>query len=269
MHHGLNLFLSILGKFGWLGNWLFLLIALAECVPFVGSIFPGGTLIVVGGFFAGQGYFSAWNIMIYATIGAIIGDYSGYSLGRWGGDWLIRKQIIKPELIVQGETFFKKYGAPSIVWGRFIGATRAVVPFIAGSTKMKQRYFLFWNIIGAVVWSAAHVLLGYFSGNIIAIVIKKWSHRLSLILSITLVVAFFYWLIKKHHQNIWRYFKKQSARFTEALFASRWFKWLDERYPVISEFFQTRVSQERIFGGFLVAIILVILYILTIALDWI
>lgn len=269
MNHKTAYFLSILDKFGWLGNWLFLFIALLECVPFAGSIFPGGTLIFIAGFFAGQGYFSFWNVLIFATLGALIGDYSGYMLGRWGGNWLRRKNIIKAEIIIKGENFFNKYGAPSIFWGRFIGATRAVVPFIAGSTRMKPWTFFSWNLAGAIGWALAHVILGYFSGNIVAVLIHKWSGRLSGIIIAILAIGIIYWLINKHHQSIWLYFLRTSQQFTKYIYSRVWFKKLNARYPVLGEFFLTNARQEKIFGSFLGTIILIILYVLVLIFDFI
>ncbi len=259
--------MDILAKFGWLGNWLFLFIALIECIPFLGSVFPGGTLIFIAGFLAAHGYFNVYDVLIFATLGALIGDYSGYALGRWGGNWLRRKNIIKAELITKGETFFNKYGAPSIFWGRFIGAARAIVPFIAGSTRMRQRTFFFWNFLGAIGWAITHVTLGYFSGNIIALVIHKWSRGLGLIILGAALVFFIYWLIKKHHQNIWRYYMRSSQKFTEKLFSLRWFQKLTGNYPIAGEILGSGIRPEKIFGAFLISFILIILYILVLALD--
>lgn len=262
-----SFFFIILAKLGWLGNWLFLLIALTECVPIVGGFFPGGTLISIASFFAAQGYFDVKDIIIFAVIGAVIGDYTGYSLGRWGSGWLQQKKLLRPELIAKGENFFKKYGPMSIFWGRFIGATRAIIPFVAGSSKMSARRFLFWNTISAIGWALYNVGIGYFAGNIISLVIKKWSHKLGLIIATAIVLFLIYWLVKKHGQNIGKYFKLQSNRFTAWLISNRWFSRVDNRYPVISEFFETKVGQERIFGGLLLIILLLILYILTILTD--
>lgn len=266
MESGFNFFLSIVKNFGWLGNWLFLFIAMVECIPFIGVIFPGGTLIYIAGFLAAQGYFAVWKVIIFATIGAIIGDYLGYSLGRWGRPWLEKRRIIKPKLLHKGEKFFTKYGNKSIFWGRFIGPTRAVVPFIAGTARMKQKSFILWSIAGSIVWSSFNAGLGYFSGNIIAIIVRKWSHKLGGALLILIIIALLYWLIRKHGQNFWLSFKKHSQLFTAKLLAGRWYTILDQRYPVISELTQTHQEEERVFGFFLAIIILIFLYILALVL---
>jgi undecaprenyl-diphosphatase len=263
MPHSLHFFFSILKDFGWLGNWLFSLIAFLECVPFVGAIFPGGTLISLGGFLAAQGYFKVGEIIIFAAGGAIIGDYCGYCLGRWGRPWLERTGLIKPELIQKSEKFFSKYGNKSVLWGRFLGPLRAIVPFTAGATKMKQRPFLFWNIISGIIWAFFNVGLGYFSGNIIAVLIRRWSHRLGLIILILIAAVLIYWLIKKHGQKFPVYFKQQSSIFTEKLLSGRWFTTLDEHYPLVAEFSRTDTVQEQLFGIFLIALVLIFIYILT------
>ncbi len=258
---------TIIGRLSWLGNWLFLFIALIECFPFIGAFFPGGTLVSIGGFLAAQGYFKIEEIIIFATIGAVIGDYLSFSLGRWGAPWLSSKKLIKDETLAKGEIFFEKYGAKSILWGRFFGATRAVVPFIAGASKMKQKTFLIWNLSGAVVWAVSSALLGYFSGNILITIIKKWSHKLGFLLLLALASWLIYWLVKNHGQNIWQYFKRQSQLFTSKVTSSRLVRKLNKDKIVASELSQKITSQEWFFGIFLWVIALVIIYVLTMFVD--
>ena len=84
---------NLLIQFAWLGDWLFFTLAFIESAPFIGVFIPGATLVSVGGFLASQGLLSTWHIIIFATIGAIIGDFFSYSLGRWGGAWIKSKKI--------------------------------------------------------------------------------------------------------------------------------------------------------------------------------
>ncbi len=267
MDKHLNLFLAIIGRFDWLGNWLFLLIALTECIPFVGAVFPGGTLITIGGFFAAQGVFNVWGLTIFAVIGAVIGDWGGYALGRWGGAWLEKKGIVRTAWLEKGQKFFQKYGTKSVLWGRFIGATRAVVPFIAGVSKMKQRTFFFWNIVSALIWAAWNIGIGYFSGSIIAAIIGKWSSKLGLGLSLLAAAALVYLMIKKHGRTYWQYFKYSSSVFIEKITAQPRFQTLNRQYPAVSEIVSREKSREKIFAGFLILMILIIFYALALVLD--
>ena len=263
-----HLFVAIMSRFAWLGNSLFFFIALVECIPLAGAFFPGGTLVTIGGFLAAQGYFNVWDVLIFSTVGAIIGDYTGFSLGRFGRDWLLKKKLLKPEFLTKGDAFFHKYGPMSIFWGRFIGAIRAIVPFIAGSSKMSQKSFLFWNVSGAIGWAIYNVGVGYFAGNLIASIIKKASHKLWLVLLVAVSLGVVYWIVKKHGQSLWEYFKRESFIFTDKLFAQSWYRALSRRYPITSEFFQNRVGREKIYGATMGFIILTTLYILALIGDW-
>lgn len=267
MEQGMNFFLAISGRFAWLGNWLFFFVALVECVPFIGAVFPGATMINVGSFFAAQGFFNVWGLIIFAFVGAVLGDWGGYALGRWGGKWLEEKGFIKTAWLAKGEEFFQKYGTKSILWGRFFGATRAVVPFVAGASKMKQVTFLSWNIFSAIIWAFWNVGLGYFSGNLIAVIIEKWSQKLGVGLSIIAVIALIYLTIKKHGASYWQYFKHVTSVFMEKIAANSWFQDLGRRQPAIPEMIGVKKSQEKIFAGFVGLLSLIIIYFLVLILD--
>lgn len=266
MEHGFNFVFAVIKDFGWLGNWLFFVITILECIPIVGSLLPSGSIIYLGAILAAQGSFNVWEIIIFAVAGSTIGDYLVYVLGRWGRGWLNKKNLIRSDWIEKGEVFFKKYGNKSILWGRFSGPVRAVVPFVAGATRMKQDVFFFWNFISAVAWTLFYVILGYFSGNILTVLIKKWSHRFGLIALVAVCGWLAYLLIRKRGQSFWTYFKRQAHIFYQKLLAGRWYAFLDERYPVVSEFSNTRLIEEKVFIFFIGLFILLILYIITLIL---
>ena len=264
----LNLLLNLLVEFAWLGNWLFLILAFIESAPFIGVFIPGATLISIGGFLAAQGYLNTWDVIIFATIGAILGDFFSYSLGRWGGDWIKQNKIINHRLLYHGEKFFQNHGNKSVFLGRFFGPIRAIIPFIAGLAKMKQGPFIFWNILSAIGWAILNVFLGFFSGTLFSFIFKRWSGRVSLILIILIGLLLIYWLAKKKGQSIIAYFRLSSHNFAIRLNSYTWFNKLSLNYPIISEFFtETKYAAEKLFGMILIIIPLSIASILIIVLD--
>jgi undecaprenyl-diphosphatase len=196
---------NLLAKFAPLGNWLFFILAFVESAPFIGLLIPGATLISVGGFLASQGYLNVRELTIFAALGAIVGDFFSYSLGRWGGPWIRRTEMINPAMLERGEAYFKRHGNISVFWGRFWGPIRAVVPFVAGLSKMKPVPFIFWNILSGIGWAIFNVALGYYSGTLIVSTYKIWSKYLNLIIALILIGGIIYWLIRKrlkqNHQN--------------------------------------------------------------------
>ena len=264
----INLLLNLLKEFAWLGNWLFFFLAFIESAPLVGVFIPGATLISIGGFLASQGILDTWDIIFFATIGAIIGDFFSYSLGRWGGNWMKDKKVINRRLLLHGERFFIKYGNRSVFLGRFFGPIRAIIPFVAGLSKMKKRPFIFWNILSAIGWAALNVFAGYFSGALIITILKKWSSKLSFVFIIIIVITLFYWLIKKKELSLRESFKTSSQNFLKYLNKQKWLNRLESKYSIISIFLkENKYAPEKLFGGTLVFSFLIIIYIFIIILD--
>jgi len=258
-----NWFNTIFLHSSWLSAELFIVVAFLECLPIVGYILPGGTIVVGGGALAAGDYLNPWLVFAYASLGAIIGDLFSYSLGRWGGDFFRRRNLIGPEKIARSEQLFDQYGASSVFWSRFGGLTWATIPFISGSLRLNIRKFFIWNLAGALGWAGLRVLLGYFSGNVIVALVKKWSERLSLLVVLTLIALLLYWLIAKHRQNLWKYYVRLSASFANWASSIKPTRYLLKRWPIIGEFFRAKVGQERLFTVFLLVNILVLLYFLT------
>ena len=264
----ITLLTNLLVKFAWLGNWLFFVLAFIESAPLVGMFVPGATLITVGGFLASQGYLNVWDIVFFASIGAILGDFFSYSLGRWGGDYIKRKKIINQTLMRHGENFFIRYGNKSIFWGRFFGPIRAIIPFIAGLSRMKKRPFIFWNVLSGISWAMLNVFIGHFSGTLLVNIFKRWSNKLTFVLLVILIASIFYWLIKKKGKSIKNSFRANSFLFVEYLNSKKWFQNLIARYPFIADFFnESKYAAEKLFGGVVIISFLLLVYLLIIILD--
>ncbi len=117
-------------------------------LPFWAMLVGIGTLITVSGL-------DFWSIWIAASLGAALGDWLSYWLGkhfqhRVAGWWPLSKH---PELLPRGEIFFRKWGWMAIVIGRFSGPLRASVPLIAGLTHMPIVPFQLANIGSAFLWA--------------------------------------------------------------------------------------------------------------------
>ncbi|MFT0546216.1 bifunctional DedA family/phosphatase PAP2 family protein [Allopusillimonas ginsengisoli] len=152
-------------------HWGYLVIFLGaalESAAFLGVIVPGESLVLVAGFLAAQGVFDLDVLIMVIAIGAAVGDSLGYEMGRWLGRPALlrygRRFGLGKERIARADAFFTRHGGKAVFLGRFVGFARALVPFLAGSSRMSYRRFLPYNIFGALLWSAAVTLLGYFLG---------------------------------------------------------------------------------------------------------
>lgn len=256
-------------QFAWLGLWFFFIGAAVEALPFIGTFLPGATIVTLGGFASAQGYFSLSSVIIFSVAGAIVGDAISYYIGSYGGNYIRRKKIISENILKKGEDFFHKYGDQSLFWGRFIGPIRSAIPFLAGLAKLKPRIFWFWNVSSGIVWGILYVMIGHFSGNLVAVIIKRWSHQLAWLMLLSLLVPILMWLNKHHGESLKQYFRDRSDKFATRLETYQIIKKIEKRYPAFSEFFTSRYSKAKLYFSFIALLILTMASILAIIFDWI
>jgi len=141
------------------------LLAFLETGAFIGLIAPGETAVLVGGVVAGQGQIDPVVLVAVVWSCAVAGDLTAYYLGRrLGRDFLLRyggRLKITEERLHQVEGFFERRGGATILIGRFIGLVRALAPFIAGTSRMPIAKFVPYDVLGAGLWAALFVTLGY------------------------------------------------------------------------------------------------------------
>jgi membrane protein DedA with SNARE-associated domain len=169
------------------GYLVILLITVLETSAFLGMFVPGDTVVVLSGLLASRGVLKFPLVVAVAALGAIVGDNIGYFIGwKFGLPFLAkygRRFYIKEQHLQRASTFFKKHGGKAVVLGRFAIYIRTLVPVVAGISRMNYGIFLFYNIVGGILWAAASAAVGFFFGN-------SWD-RISRALGVTGAVIFF------------------------------------------------------------------------------
>ncbi|MFO7983661.1 MAG: phosphatase PAP2 family protein [Desulfuromonadales bacterium] len=175
---------------GWIYYLTIGLISFFESLVVAGIFMPGSVLIVFAGFLAAHGKGMFLPLYAAAACGAICGDALSYWLGARMGGQLMRRPIFRKRVNVlhKAEIFFDEHGGKSVLIGRFVGFLRPFIPFIAGSVRMRPAPFVFYIIIGALLWGAVYPGLGYLFGASWKLV-RVWTGRFSLLVG--LLVALF------------------------------------------------------------------------------
>ncbi|MFD2436768.1 DedA family protein [Modicisalibacter luteus] len=171
-----------------LGSWLYglapspgwllvviLVIALTESLAVVGLVIPGVVLMTAAASLAGHYDLSIPLVLLFAFVGAVIGDGASFLLGytqreRIPALWPFKQH---PEWLSRGARFFQRYGILSVLIGRFVGPVRPIVPMIAGMMRMSPITFAWSNVGSALIWAPAYVLPGYLLG-------RTWQQFLTL-----------------------------------------------------------------------------------------
>lgn len=155
---------------------------------------PGETAVLTAAFLAspaGGGHLDLFLVMLTAALAAMLGDNLGYELGRrWARPRLAGGKsflFLTPSVLHRAEGYFQRYGIWTVFFGRFIAALRVAAALAAGTAGMPWLRFFLANAAGAVTWSVAISLLGYFFGYSFD-KLHHWIGRATFILLICVVL---------------------------------------------------------------------------------
>lgn len=141
-------------------------------------------------------------VIIFATIGAIIGALINYYLALWLGRPIVHKFaeskfgklcLLSSEKITKAENYFVKHGRSSTFVGRLVPGIRQLISIPAGLAKMPLLPFVIFTTLGATIWNTVLAVLGYLAHGQ-ADLINKYSSELSYIL-LGLGVLFIIYLV--------------------------------------------------------------------------
>lgn len=145
-------------------------IVFVESGLLVGFFLPGDTLLVAAGILcAGDNPHANIVVLCIGTaIAAILGDSTGYTIGRRAGRPLLQRRdgrVLNQHNLRRATAFYDRFGSPTIVIARVVPMVRTFAPLIAGCTEMRYRTFLTWNVVGGVLWGVGVPLAGYALGE--------------------------------------------------------------------------------------------------------
>jgi len=155
----------------WGGLLALFVIVFAETGLLIGFFLPGDSLLVTAGFVSATypDVLTLWEVIVALCIAAIVGDSTGYYIGKKAGHALYNRpqsRLFRRDHLLKTKAFYEKYGGITIVLARFIPFARTFAPVVAGVGEMQYRRFLAFNVFGGIGWVVAMSLLGYLFGNI-------------------------------------------------------------------------------------------------------
>jgi membrane protein DedA with SNARE-associated domain len=140
---------------------------------------PGETALLLAAVLASQGKLQIWLVLVIGISSAIVGDNTGYLLGRKFGREVLeasgpfhRRRV---QIIRVGDAFFERHGPKAVFFARWIALVRFAAAWLAGINVMPFRQFFFYNALGGITWGLTYGLVGYFAGNAAAKVISKFG----------------------------------------------------------------------------------------------
>lgn len=142
-------------------------------------------------------------IVLFATLGALIGAFINYYLAKFLGRPIIYKfadsrlghfLLLDVSKVKKAEDYFREHGAVSTFVGRLITVIRQLISIPAGLAKMKLLPFTLYTFLGATIWNCVLAALGYFAHGQKDL-IEKYNSELAIALLAAgvLFIAYMVW----------------------------------------------------------------------------
>ena len=139
--------------------------------------FPSEVVVTPAAYMAAAtGELNVWLVIVFATLGALIGALVNYGLALWLGKPIVYKFansrfghmcLIDQAKVEKAESFFIKYGVTTTLVGRLVPAVRQLISIPAGLARMNLPKFMLFTSLGAGLWNAVLAALGYYLESIV------------------------------------------------------------------------------------------------------
>ncbi len=198
---------SITAELGRLsGPVAYLLVAalvFGETAIFLGFVIPGETAVVLGGVLASRGRVSLPLLMLVVVAAAIVGPLVGYEIGRHLGGRVVAARRMRRVAagVDRAQGVLHRRGAAAVFAGRFVAVLRALMPAVAGTTRMPYRTFVLYNALGGLVWGVGYCLLGYAAGSAYAAVERAVGTGVAIVLAAAVLAVAAFWLVRRHRRS--------------------------------------------------------------------
>lgn len=164
---------------------------------------PSELVLVPAGYLAHQGTMNIWAILFWSTLGSWCGASFNYFVSQKLGRPFLEKYgkyfFINLKSLQKTDVFFQKHGSFSTFTGRLIPVIRHFISIPAGLTSMPFSLFSFYTILGAFIWSAVLVGLGYAIGdnkNALAELLPFITAAVVFVVIVLWIFYFFLWKTK-------------------------------------------------------------------------
>jgi membrane protein DedA with SNARE-associated domain len=190
---------SIINDVGYLGIFIGMIIE--------STIFPlpSEIMLIPAGALVARGEMSFLIVLLVAVGGTILGALINFLFAMFFGreivNMLVKKYgrflFITAARLKKADDFFNNHGEITTFIGRLIPVARHIISLPAGFSRMNILRFVIYTALGAAVWSAFLIYLGYVFGNRLEWINSQLGWLYIPIMVIVLVILVIYLLIQK------------------------------------------------------------------------
>ena len=188
-----DIIIQLMDQFGYIG--IMLLIAVENIFPPI----PSEVVLTFGGFMTTYTSLSIIGVIIFSTLGAILGAIVLYYIGRILNKERLMRIVsgkigrvlcLKADDIEKADRWFGTKGDKVVFFGRFVPIIRSLISIPAGMSGMPFGRFLILTTIGSSIWNTVLIVIGSVVGEswekIVAIV-----NEYAVVTVVVLAIVFF------------------------------------------------------------------------------
>jgi membrane protein DedA with SNARE-associated domain len=130
---------------------------------------PSEVILPFAGFLVATGVFPLVPTIVIALLGALVGAFIAYAVGRWWRNHLTRIRIgplgLKESHLARMDGWFTKHGEVTVAVCRSLPVIRAYISYPAGTARMDPVRFGAYTLVGSIPWSLALIYAGIVLGS--------------------------------------------------------------------------------------------------------
>lgn len=165
---------------------------------------PSEAVMPFAGFLIWQGKMSWTPVVLFSTLGSIIGSLVSFYIGKQYGRPIIIRYgkylLLNEHHLHLTERFFQKYGQKTIFISRFIPVVRHLISLPAGASEMNIWIFAVYTILGAAIWNSFLAYMGFRLGDNWE-AIRTYSEKLDIIIIIIIILAVVGYIFRKNKKQ--------------------------------------------------------------------
>jgi undecaprenyl-diphosphatase len=173
-----------------------------------GIPFPGETMTIAAAAYAATGALDIRLVAPIAALGSLLGANLGYLAGYRGGRPFVerfsRRLRLNPNHMARTEAFFARYGAATVLFGRFVLGLRTWSALMAGMARMPFWHFQSASAAGAVIWATLVSLFGFYLGTNWDLVTQLLEYLGAGGVAVLILVIVGLWLLRRRALRSWR-----------------------------------------------------------------
>lgn len=164
----------------------------------LGLLLEGETVLVLAAFMAHRGYLDLPLVIAIAWVAAFASDQFFFWMGRIQGNQFLEKRPAWQPHVEKARALLGRNPTFLFLSIRFMYGLRTVLPFVIGMSKLDAKKFVFFDLIGSLVWALVFGLAGHSIGRLMSVIFEDVrEHEFTIAVGIILIGVVL-WLYRRN-----------------------------------------------------------------------